>query len=304
MTLAIKTSDVSAVLLADGWHEVEPGSFTLQRLAFTDADGIEHRKASKSLGYRFLEQHRSLGTVQTIMVAGPLKAILAVRTAVQVPMAEQRTPVPAPASIPETTSQPEARHIEHAVHAPEGSPDPPGPFRRLPAEPPMLLPESVPVASPRYERDDAEPSVQEPASVPESLGSLEHGLMEQSVRPAPSIPEPSGRFEREPKQPSMHFEDRVAEPDPDPDPPPPNNVLELPAGRETPPQRLDSPPEHAPAPQMAKPSTQMMSSILLRDEMERDRLARAGHPVSEGLRLTGLGLRRSVANGEDEVLEG
>lgn len=63
---------VDAVLLADGWHKVARGSFTVGPLGFSQHDdrGV--------LGYRFQE----IGTTslnKRATLAGPLDAVLAVR---------------------------------------------------------------------------------------------------------------------------------------------------------------------------------------------------------------------------------
>jgi hypothetical protein len=286
MTLPIKTSDVSAVLLADGWHEVEPASFTLQRLTFTDADGIEHRKASGKLGYRFLEQCRSLGTLQTVVVAGPVKAILAVRTAAQIP-AVGETRMPTPASVPEPPERYEARGTEDWGPAPESTQALPEPSQLHAAGIPPLLQESVPVLLPPFEQEDREPPVPVPASVPAAMNSFEQALTEHAQQPLSPVRESSGRFGRETEQPFELLQVNGGAPSD----PVPSIVAEVPIQPEAPVARSDADPERSTPPEVANSSPQTRPpSILLRDEMERNRLAQAGHPVSEGIRLNGLAL--------------
>ena len=69
--LLVAPEKVDAVLLADGWHKVAMGSFTVGGLSFGDGDrGV--------LGYCFEE----IGTTslhKSAMLTGPLDAVLAVR---------------------------------------------------------------------------------------------------------------------------------------------------------------------------------------------------------------------------------
>jgi hypothetical protein len=69
--LPVAVGKVDAVLLADGWHKVALGSFTVGTLAFGDDDrGVP--------GYRFEEiSDASLHASTTL--AGPLDGVLAVR---------------------------------------------------------------------------------------------------------------------------------------------------------------------------------------------------------------------------------
>jgi hypothetical protein len=77
---------VDAVLLADGWHKVALGSFTVGALCFGDSDdrGVP--------GYRFEEiSNASLNRSATL--AGPLAAVLAVRQVTsRRPLPEQAAP--------------------------------------------------------------------------------------------------------------------------------------------------------------------------------------------------------------------
>ena len=70
--LPVTPATVVAVLLADGWHQVASGSFTIGALSFGDADdrGV--------LGYRF-EEISEASPYGPAAMAGPLEALLAVR---------------------------------------------------------------------------------------------------------------------------------------------------------------------------------------------------------------------------------
>jgi hypothetical protein len=64
--------EVVAVLLADGWHRVSLGSFTVG--AFSLATHTD----TKTLGYRFEDADDPNAQGPTIL-AGPLQAVLAIR---------------------------------------------------------------------------------------------------------------------------------------------------------------------------------------------------------------------------------
>ena len=67
----IAPEKVDAVLLADGWHKIALGSFTVGALSFGDGDhGV--------LGYRF-EEISDASLHRSATLAGPLAAVLAVR---------------------------------------------------------------------------------------------------------------------------------------------------------------------------------------------------------------------------------
>ena len=81
MSLAIEVDYVRAVLLADGWHEVEEQSFYLDRFEFVwgvDAEGkanVMHAAGSDGIsvmGFSLVDED---GT----RIAGPLSSIIAVR---------------------------------------------------------------------------------------------------------------------------------------------------------------------------------------------------------------------------------
>ena len=68
--ILIDTDNVVAVLLADGWHDVNPGSFTVAPLSSGDELGTR--------GYRFEETDHG-SPYGAVTLVGPLNAVLAVR---------------------------------------------------------------------------------------------------------------------------------------------------------------------------------------------------------------------------------
>ena len=70
--LPVAPATVVAVLLADGWHQVASGSFTIGALSFGDPDD------RSVLGYRF-EEITEASPYGPAAMAGPLEALLAVR---------------------------------------------------------------------------------------------------------------------------------------------------------------------------------------------------------------------------------
>ncbi|WP_370124333.1 hypothetical protein [Streptacidiphilus sp. MAP12-33] len=84
MSLRINTSAVRAVLLADGWHVIVPGSFRLDVLEFSQHDpvvpaGSAEPNPIRSTGGDGFEFEEEDG-----MVAGPLSSVLAVSYAAPV----------------------------------------------------------------------------------------------------------------------------------------------------------------------------------------------------------------------------
>ena len=71
---------VVAVLLADGWHRIAPGSFRVGPLSF------EAEAGPGTPGFRF-EETDAGRPYQPTVLAGPLTSIIAVR---QVPLARRR----------------------------------------------------------------------------------------------------------------------------------------------------------------------------------------------------------------------
>jgi hypothetical protein len=70
--LLVAPEKVDAVLLADGWHKVALGSFTVGALGFSQDDD------RGTLGYCF-EEIGTTSVDKSAMLAGPLDAVLAVR---------------------------------------------------------------------------------------------------------------------------------------------------------------------------------------------------------------------------------
>jgi hypothetical protein len=92
--LPVNAARVVAVLLADGWHHITPGSFTVGTLAF----GPEG--AGDELGYDF-EEAASTSPYGPATFAGPLSAVLAMR---QAPLRALATRVrPRRSAIPRAT---------------------------------------------------------------------------------------------------------------------------------------------------------------------------------------------------------
>ena len=71
MGLAIREQEVVAVLLADGWHEVDRGSFSIDAYEYIHDDGS---LAAGGIGVGFHAEDRERGEM-----AGPLSSVLAVR---------------------------------------------------------------------------------------------------------------------------------------------------------------------------------------------------------------------------------
>ena len=89
MSLAIDPSQVTDVLLADGWHEVTDLSFDLDSYEYVertehDALGMVLHGGGQSgicaTGFRFNELIEEDGEYLARAVAGPLTSVLAVRT--------------------------------------------------------------------------------------------------------------------------------------------------------------------------------------------------------------------------------
>ena len=72
--LSVANGNVVGVLLADGWHKVTSGTFTVGPLGFGDGDG------RGMLGYRF-EELDDGSPYGPVTLAGPLEALLAIRQA-------------------------------------------------------------------------------------------------------------------------------------------------------------------------------------------------------------------------------
>ncbi|RSM73470.1 hypothetical protein DMH04_41400 [Kibdelosporangium aridum] len=75
MSLAIDVDEITAVLLADGWHTVANKSFTLDSYEFVWRDSTMHGGGQSgvcSAGFEFTDDSGA-------MLSGPLTAVLAVR---------------------------------------------------------------------------------------------------------------------------------------------------------------------------------------------------------------------------------
>lgn len=80
MSLEIQIGQIRAVLIADGWHEIVPGSFDLDSYEFLDGADLVHGGGASgvcSTGFSYVAQSPS-GTPGTSRICGPLTAILAV----------------------------------------------------------------------------------------------------------------------------------------------------------------------------------------------------------------------------------
>ena len=69
----IATTKVVAVLLADGWHRIVPGSFRVGPLSF------EPEAGPGTPGFRFEEEAETGSPYRPATLAGPLGSIIAVR---------------------------------------------------------------------------------------------------------------------------------------------------------------------------------------------------------------------------------
>ena len=78
----IAATKVVAVLLADGWHRIVPGSFSVGTLSF------EAEAGPGTPGFRFEEEADAGRPYRPATLAGPLGSIIAVR---QVTPARRRT---------------------------------------------------------------------------------------------------------------------------------------------------------------------------------------------------------------------
>ncbi|MFC8448157.1 hypothetical protein [Kitasatospora sp. NPDC057223] len=84
MTLTVNAREVTAVLLADGWHEIQAGTFTVGPLRFVAAALDDPVGVGGALGFRFT-------TLDGAMISGPLTSALATRS--EVARAAERNPL-------------------------------------------------------------------------------------------------------------------------------------------------------------------------------------------------------------------
>jgi len=75
----IATTKVVAVLIADGWHRIVPGSFRVGPLSF------EPEAGPGTPGFRFEEEAETGGPYRPATLAGPLGSIIAVRQVAPAP---------------------------------------------------------------------------------------------------------------------------------------------------------------------------------------------------------------------------
>lgn len=74
MSLSIDVASVTDVLLADGWHKIDDGSFNLDAYEFLEGDRVVLKGGQSGIcatGFSFVSQ----GT----QYSGPLTSVLAVR---------------------------------------------------------------------------------------------------------------------------------------------------------------------------------------------------------------------------------
>jgi hypothetical protein len=76
MATSIDIQWVSAVLLADGWHIIQPGTFRIEEYQLTSADP-EHVAVPPQKGYSFSKVDQLTRTLQHYV--GPLSYVLSVR---------------------------------------------------------------------------------------------------------------------------------------------------------------------------------------------------------------------------------
>jgi hypothetical protein len=76
VSLAIDIDKVSALLLADGWHEVVDDSFYIDAYEYISKDMPDSSQFSGGPGFGIKENHGRGGS----MMYGPVSAIIAVRT--------------------------------------------------------------------------------------------------------------------------------------------------------------------------------------------------------------------------------
>lgn len=85
MSLGIDIAKVSGVLLHDGWHLVEAGSFSVD-LLYVESPDNTFTYAELNAGFRFMEKRRrpsfenpNRGDIGGAWISGPLTSILAYR---------------------------------------------------------------------------------------------------------------------------------------------------------------------------------------------------------------------------------
>jgi len=76
MTLDIDLRQVSGVLLNDGWHFIQPGTFRIEEFRFVDP-GEVYKPTPPSIGFTFTKVDQITREIQTYN--GPISSLLAVR---------------------------------------------------------------------------------------------------------------------------------------------------------------------------------------------------------------------------------
>lgn len=79
MSLAINPANVTGVLLADGWHDVEPGSFAIDAYEYVEPDGFVALGGGTVAGVPSTGFAFALAAEDQFGITGPLTSILAVR---------------------------------------------------------------------------------------------------------------------------------------------------------------------------------------------------------------------------------
>lgn len=76
MVFDIDLKTVAGVLLADGWHFIQPGTFRIEEFRFVDSDE-GHKPTPPSIGFTFTKVDQITRDVQ--VYNGPISSLLAVR---------------------------------------------------------------------------------------------------------------------------------------------------------------------------------------------------------------------------------
>jgi hypothetical protein len=76
MALDIDLTQVSGVLLNDGWHFIQPGTFRIEEFRFVDPEEV-HKPTPASIGFTFTKVDQITREIQTYN--GPISSLLAVR---------------------------------------------------------------------------------------------------------------------------------------------------------------------------------------------------------------------------------
>ena len=76
MRLDIDLKAVAGVLLADGWHFIQPGTFRIEEFRFVDSED-DHKPTAPSVGFTFTKIDQITRDVQ--IYNGPMSSLLAVR---------------------------------------------------------------------------------------------------------------------------------------------------------------------------------------------------------------------------------